>query len=174
MHTKTLLIMDRNGTAPPNGTANGTNTPLQRAEQAEDLLTAVKSLVIDFIHAADVDSATKSEGHGLQQKGSGPRTTLLEHHPPKKLNQLLDFSLPDRGQGREGLLAAAQQVLKFSVNTWDQGFLDKLYASTTPVGLAADLLLSALNSNLHVYQVSPALTIIEKKTAGGAGGDVWV
>ena len=58
-----------------------------------------------------------------------------------------------------------QNVLKYSVNTWDQGFLDKLYASTTPVGLAADLLLSSLNTNLHVYQVSPALTVIEKQTA---------
>jgi glutamate/tyrosine decarboxylase-like PLP-dependent enzyme len=57
-----------------------------------------------------------------------------------------------------------QKVLQYSVNTWDQGFLDKLYAATTPVGLAADLLLSALNSNLHVYQVSPALTMIEKQT----------
>ena len=55
-------------------------------------------------------------------------------------------------------------VLKYSVNTWDQGFLDKLYASTTPVGMAADLLLSALNTNVHVYQVSPALTLIEKQT----------
>ena len=42
--------------------------------------------------------------------------------------------------------------------------MDKLYASTTPVGLAADLLLSALNTNLHVYQVSPALTTVEKAT----------
>lgn len=43
--------------------------------------------------------------------------------------------------------------------------MDKLYAATTPVGLAADLLLSALNTNLHVYQVSPALTVIERQTA---------
>ena len=58
-----------------------------------------------------------------------------------------------------------QDVLHYSVNTWDQGFLDKLYSSITPVGLAADLLLSALNTNLHVFQVSPALTVIEKHTA---------
>ena len=156
--------MDRNGATIPDRTTNGQKAPLQRAEEADDLLNAVKGLIVDFIHAADVESSTKHEGHGLQQKGSGPRTTLLEHHPPKKLSQLLDLSLPDQGQGRDGLLAAAQQVLKYSVNTWDQGFLDKLYASTTPVGLAADLLLSALNTNLHVYQVSPALTVIEKRT----------
>jgi glutamate/tyrosine decarboxylase-like PLP-dependent enzyme len=89
---------------------------------------------------------------------------LVEHHPPQKLGPLLDVSLPDEGRGKDGLLQAMQKVLQYSVNTWDQGFLDKLYAATTPVGLAADLLLSALNSNLHVYQVSPALTMIEKQT----------
>lgn len=104
------------------------------------------------------------EGHGLQQKGKGPRSVLVEHHPPQKLTPLLDVSLPDEGTGKDGLLQAVQKVLQYSVNTWDQGFLDKLYAATTPVGLAADLLLSALNSNLHVYQVSPALTVIEKQT----------
>lgn len=76
----------------------------------------------------------------------------------------MDFSIPESGQGKDGLIAAAQQLLKFSVNTWDQGFLDKLYASTTPVGLASDMLLSALNTNVHIYDVSPALTLIEKET----------
>jgi glutamate/tyrosine decarboxylase-like PLP-dependent enzyme len=104
------------------------------------------------------------EGRGLQQKGKGPRSVLVEHHPPQKLQPLLDVSLPDEGRGKDGLLQAVQKVLQYSVNTWDQGFLDKLYAATTRVGLAADLLLSALNSNLHVYQVSPALTVIEKQT----------
>ena len=101
----------------------------------------------------------------MQQPGQGPRTVLVEHHPPKKLRQLLDVSLPSEGQGKNGVLRMVQDVLRLSVNTWDQGFLDKLYASTTPVGLAADLLLSSLNTNLHVYQVSPALTVIEKQTS---------
>lgn len=130
-----------------------------------ELLKAVKDLVIPFIRSADDDASTKSEGHGLQQAGHGPRTVLVEHHPPKKLRQLLDVPLPEQGQGKDGLLRMVQDVLKYSVNTWDQGFLDKLYASITPVGLAADLLLTALNTNLHVYQVSPALIMIEKETS---------
>jgi glutamate/tyrosine decarboxylase-like PLP-dependent enzyme len=125
----------------------------------------VKGSVIDFIRAADDDASTKGQGHGLQQSGKGPRTVLVEHHPPRKLQQLLNFSLPVQGQGKDGLLRIVQSVLQYSVNTWDQGFLDKLYASITPVGLAADLLLSSLNTNLHVYQVAPALIVIEKQTA---------
>ncbi|KAI7090090.1 PLP-dependent transferase [Hortaea werneckii] len=150
-----------------NGTSlsNGQQKPLQRADEAEDLLSSVKELVIPFIRAADEDAATKAEGHGLQQPGQGPRSVLVEHHPPKKLRQLIDLSLPAQGQGKDGMMQMVHDVLRYSVNTWDQGFLDKLYAATTPVGLAADLLLSSLNTNLHVYQVSPALTVIEKQTS---------
>ncbi|KAJ4422643.1 Glutamate decarboxylase 2, partial [Gnomoniopsis sp. IMI 355080] len=56
-------------------------------------------------------------------------------------------------------------LLTHSVNTWDQGFLDKLYSAPSPVGLASELLLAALNTNVHVYTVSPALTVLEKLTA---------
>lgn len=85
---------------------------------------------------------------------------------PEDLTKRLALSLPPgAGLGREGLLSAARAVLAHSVNTWDQGFLDKLYASTNAPGVAAELLLAALNTNLHVYQVSPALTAVEKHTA---------
>lgn len=72
--------------------------------------------------------------------------------------------LPEHGLGRDGFIDMVKKTFQYSVNVWDQGFLDKLYATTTPVGLAADLVLSSLNTNVHVYQVSPALTIIEKQT----------
>lgn len=46
----------------------------------------------------------------------------------------LGFSLPKQeGKGREGFLETVKGVLKYSVNTWDQGFLDKLSASTNAV-----------------------------------------
>jgi glutamate decarboxylase len=58
---------------------------------------------------------------------------LVEHHQPEELVKLMDFKLPVEGKGKEGLLQTVEQVLKYSVNTWDQGFLDKLYASTNAV-----------------------------------------
>ncbi|KAK8910051.1 hypothetical protein QC760_001030 [Botrytis cinerea] len=139
--------------------------PLNRADEVEDLLNAVQSLIIPFIRSADEDATTKHTGHGKAIPGGGPRTTLLEHHKPEKLLQLLDFNLPINGRGKHGLLSTVEQVLKYSVNTWDQGFLDKLYASTNAVGIISELILAVLNTNVHVYQVSPALTIIEKTTA---------
>jgi len=75
----------------------------------------------------------KHSGHGLVVPGGGPRTALVEHHKPEKLVQILDFKLPENGGGKAGLLKMVDTVLKYSVNTWDQGFLDKLYASTNAV-----------------------------------------
>lgn len=121
--------------------------------------------MIPFIHSADEDADAKKTGHGLQIEGGGPRTVLVEGHKPQKLVQLLDLELPENGQGRQGFLQMVEKILQYSVNTWDQGFMDKLYASTDAPGVASELILAVLNTNLHVYQVSPALTIIEKTTS---------
>ncbi|KAN0102043.1 glutamate decarboxylase-like protein-like protein 1 [Hyaloscypha variabilis] len=157
--------MALNGTSLP--VRNGsTKVPvLNRADEVDDLLKAVQSLIVPFIRSADEDASTKPTGHGLALPGGGPRTSLAEHHKPEKLLSLMNFQLPDDGKGKVGLLATVEEVLKYSVNTWDQGFLDKLYASTNAVGVISELLLSVLNTNLHVFQVSPALTVIEKTTA---------
>lgn len=86
--------------------------------------------------------------------------------PPAQLQARLRDVLPaGEGTGKDGLLAAISQILTYSVNTWDQGFLDKLYSSPTPVGVVAEMLLASLNTNVHVYSVSPALTVLEKLTA---------
>ncbi|KAF1923603.1 glutamate decarboxylase 1 [Didymella exigua CBS 183.55] len=147
---------------------NGTEPHLGRSEEVKDLLDAVQELIIPFIAAADRDAETKHTGHGLAIKGGAPRTALVEHHPPKKLEALLQdhLKIGDHVEtGKHRLIDLVGSVLKYSVNTWDQGFLDKLYASTNAVGLVSELLLAVLNTNVHVYQVSPVLTLIEKATA---------
>lgn len=121
--------------------------------------------MIPFIRSADHDARSKEKGHGRQADGGGPRTTLVEYHKAQKLIQLLDFKLPNEGQGQAGFLKWVEKILQYSVNTWDQGFMDKLYASSDAAGVASELILAVLNTNLHVYQVSPALTIIEKTTS---------
>ncbi|PBP25216.1 hypothetical protein BUE80_DR003685 [Diplocarpon rosae] len=155
--------MASDGTSPP--VRNAVQKPFNRAEELDDLLKAVQSMIVPFIRSADEDAATKHTGHGLAIPGGGPRTVLVEYHKPEKLNSIMNFDLPGNGKGKEGLLATVEQVLQYSVNTWDQGFLDKLYASTNAVGVISELLLAVLNTNLHVFQVSPALTVIEKTTA---------
>ncbi|KAG9244121.1 glutamate decarboxylase-like protein-like protein 1 [Calycina marina] len=155
--------MSLNGIAIP--FTNGKETPLKRADEVDDLLNAVQLLIVPFIRSADEDAVQKHTGHGLAVPGGGPRTALVEHHNPAKLVDLMKLDLPGEGKGKEGLLETVEQVLRYSVNTWDQGFLDKLYASTNAVGVISELILAVLNTNLHVFQVSPALTVIEKTTA---------
>jgi glutamate decarboxylase len=58
----------------------------------------------------------------------------------------MNFELSEDGKGKEGLLATVEQLLKYSVNTWDQGFLDKLYASTNAVSPLPLYLLQRLRS----------------------------
>ena len=123
----------------------------------------MKSLVVEFIRSADNNAPSDAPNGNPQDTELEDRPSIVRHHPPKKLQHLLaSFALPNQGAGRDGLITVCRDILDYSVNTWGQGFLDKLYASPTPVGLAADLLLSALNTNVHVYEVSPALTLIEK------------
>ena len=125
----------------------------------------MKGLVINFIQSADDNApSSQSQINDLQRPDDGRKSAIVEQHTPKQLQRRLDFSLPDQGQGRHGLVSTAENILRYSVNTWNQGFLDKLYASPAPVGLAADLLLTTLNTNVHIYDVSPALTLIEKET----------
>src|SRR5689334_21416622 len=112
-----------------------------------------------FIRAADEDTYQRG---GDEVK---PHTALVEYQAPQDLQTALNLGISETGQGQEGLLKILDQVLRYSVNTWHQGFLDKLYASTNAPGVASELILAVLNTNVHVYQVSPALTVIEKYTA---------
>jgi glutamate/tyrosine decarboxylase-like PLP-dependent enzyme len=88
----------------------------------------------------------------------------VDYHSPASLQSALSLTIPTTGLGSTGLLSTLRSILANSVNTFAPGFLDKLYSSTNAPGIAADLILSVLNTNLHVYQVSPVLTLIEKHT----------
>lgn len=108
----------------------------------------MQQLILPFIRQADEDASVKPSGHGRSVAGGAPRTALVEQHKPERLAQILDFKLPQAGGGKEALLGVVDDVLNYSVNTWDQGFLDKLYASTNAVGVVSELLLATLNTNV--------------------------
>ncbi|RAH72337.1 pyridoxal phosphate-dependent decarboxylase family protein [Aspergillus aculeatinus CBS 121060] len=139
------------------------SSPADRAEEVKSLLSAVEDLLIPFIRSADLDPLASNESPSPNDDNENG-TSLVEHKRPEELQRLLQLSLPQEGTGQNGLVDVLRQVLRYSVNTWHQGFLDKLYASTNAPGVASELILAALNTNVHVYQVSPALTVIEKYT----------
>ncbi|KAI8093458.1 pyridoxal phosphate-dependent transferase [Halteromyces radiatus] len=73
----------------------------------------------------------------------------------------MDFTLPDNGAGIEDTFELIKDTLKFSVNTWNPRFMDKLYAGTNPIGVISEIILAVLNSNSHVYHCSPVLSLME-------------
>lgn len=97
------------------------------------LLGAVRQLVIPFVQRADDAAAHKLAGKVPRDPTGEPLNALVESRQPDELAAKLKLVLPAQGQGKDGLLDAISKILRHSVNTWDQGFLDKLYASNTPV-----------------------------------------
>ncbi|KAI2780078.1 PLP-dependent transferase [Daldinia loculata] len=146
---------------------NGADEPkLNRADEVEDLIDAVKSLLIPFIRDADKAASSRASGFiAADAQGTPGRNVLVDSHKPEELVKKLRISIPEEGVGKEGLLDIIQTILRYSVNTWDQGFMDKLYSSINPVGVISELVLTVLNTNVHVWKTSPALTIIEKTAA---------
>ncbi|KAL2866963.1 uncharacterized protein BJX67DRAFT_372153 [Aspergillus lucknowensis] len=156
--------------------AKGKNTNSNTGENSKSRLemaraSAVEDLLIPFIRSADHDAlgseSQKSDGskrNGVLGEHDIVGTSLVDYKKPKELQRILRLNLPQQGAGQDGLIEVLRQVLQYSVNTWHQGFLDKLYASTNAPGVASELILAALNTNVHVYQVSPALSVIEKHT----------
>lgn len=132
---------------------------LSRADELKSLLNAVLAQIIPFIQKAD------GERKAHQRRQPISRSSLVESHSPSDLTSILlsngALSIPDEGTGQPGLLDSLTSILKYSVNTSNPGFLDKLYSAPLPPGIAADLILSALNTNVHVYQVSPVLSLVE-------------
>ncbi|KLJ08999.1 glutamate decarboxylase [Blastomyces silverae] len=133
----------------------------ERSEEVRNLLSAVQERLVAFIQSADQDDFSSAK----VEDGSTHRSALVQPMKPEELQAVLNLEIPASGQGQDGLLRILDQVLQYSVNTWHQGFIDKLYASTNAPGIAAELIIASLNTNVHVYPVSPALTVIEKYTA---------
>ncbi|KAL2404916.1 L-aspartate decarboxylase dtxS4 [Exophiala dermatitidis] len=134
-------------------------TAPSRAQELQTLLSAVIAQLIPFIEAADTETRAHENHEAIT------KSALVDLHPASELRTILTdtktLSLPEQGLGQSGLISTLCSILQYSVNTSCPGFLDKLYAAPVPPGIAADLVLSILNTNLHVYQVSPALSLIE-------------
>lgn len=130
-----------------------------RVEELEKILKPAIDIVIK--HVRDTDSGKADIGHRFED--------------PKQLYNILNLTDLQKVFGRsiqrdstkpaQEIVSVFEKILQNSVNTWHPGFMDKLYASTNPVGVLSDLLLSVLNTNSHVFTVSPALTAIERKVA---------
>ncbi|PIA12738.1 PLP-dependent transferase [Coemansia reversa NRRL 1564] len=93
-------------------------------------------------------------------------TTIFRDKPPEILRQELDLSLfPEHGVGKSEIWHDVRTICATATNTWNSGFLYKLYAAPTPIGVVGETLLGVLNNNAHVFHASPAGTLIETAVA---------
>lgn len=118
-----------------------------RAEEIDTLLTLLHPKIVAYVRDADTKGA------------------LGTYHEPHELKKIFAENTAVFAGGIRGdttqLMRVLDDVLRLSVNTWSPGFMDKLYATNNPIGVVADLVLSLLNTNSHVYTVSPVLSVVE-------------
>lgn len=133
-----------------------------RVQELDRLLQLVVPKIVAHVARADprlphYDAAALGTFHApLELKAQ-----LLT--PPLAL-ALASDGIGGRGKSPEdagALNEVIDKVLNLLVNTWSPGFLDKLYALNNPIGVVSDLILLVLNTNLHVYTVSPVLSVLE-------------
>lgn len=150
--------MTVNGTIATNGagtSATSSRSPLQTEAasiEAARILPQTLQLVQDFIAS-----------------GEKPDTYVAPWGSIPDFRKAVSLSLPEKANPTDdgALLEAIKLVFDNSVNPWTGRFLDKLYAAPTPVGIAADLVLSAVNANAHVMSASPVLSLAEERCVEG-------
>jgi glutamate decarboxylase len=135
-----------------------------RSSEAGQLIWTVAPRLLAYLRDAELETARHRLGPLSQH--SSTTTSLVDaiSLSPHALHEKLEptLTLPLDGLGANGLDQTLAEVLKYSVNTSAPGFLDKLTSAPSPPAIAAELILAVLNTNLHVYHVSPVLTLIEK------------
>ena len=74
----------------------------------------------------------------------------------------LDLAGDQEGVDMDTLSAAVQTVMENSVRSSHPLFLNQLYSGVDPIALGGEWLASALNANVHTFEVAPVLTEVEK------------
>ncbi|GEQ70428.1 hypothetical protein JCM33374_g4105 [Metschnikowia sp. JCM 33374] len=124
-----------------------------RVQELDELLKLLHPRILSYVASADSGSEDYKQG------------SLGSYHEPQFLKEIFttDEGISEKGlqKDQKRLFNNIDNVLKYSVNTWNPGFLDKLYASNNPIGVVGDIILSLLNTNSHVYTVSPVVSVIE-------------
>lgn len=129
-----------------------------RVQELEDIVKPALDLIINYVR--DIDTGKRNIGPRFEDPKEVYKILDLENLQVKFSNALQNDSDPS---GK--MLKVFGKILDNSITTWHPGFMDKLYVGTNPIGLLSDLLLAILNTNSHVFTVSPALSVIERKVS---------
>jgi glutamate/tyrosine decarboxylase-like PLP-dependent enzyme len=83
-----------------------------------------------------------------------------------ELNELFLSDLPLEGSPIEELIEGCREIIKASRHNGHPRFFGYVASPSTPIGAWADLIASALNSNVTSWRSAPAATTIERTVIG--------
>lgn len=89
---------------------------------------------------------------------------VLRFKTPAELRSLVNFDISKDRIGLEALKKLCDDAFEYSVNTDHPRFYNQLFAGPDKYGLAGDLVVSALNTNAHTYEVAPFFIMAEIAT----------
>lgn len=90
-----------------------------------------------------------------------PKTTNISKFTmPKDIIAKLG-EIGDAPGTNDECLDVIETTFEYSMKTLHPLFMDKLYASSDPIGQVAELVIAVLNTNVHVYHVSPVFSVME-------------
>lgn len=87
---------------------------------------------------------------------------VVDFKHPEELRQLLDFGIPQSGDGNKKLLQLCEDITKYSVKTAHPRFFNQLYGGQDIFALAGAWLTETLNGSLYTYEVAPVFTLMEQ------------
>lgn len=96
-------------------------------------------------------------------EGTSRQNKVVEWKSPESLRAALDFKLPEEGVSHEELLSLAQNVIRYSVKTGHPRFVNQLFSSLDPYGLAGQWLTDSLNPSVYTFEVSPVFSLMEEE-----------
>lgn len=90
-----------------------------------------------------------------------PKSTKLNHFslPPEIIKTL--GPLKEKEASIDECMETIRTTMKYSLKTMHPLFMDKLYAGSDPIGQVAEYIVAVLNTNCHVYHVSPVFSVME-------------
>ncbi|WAR04442.1 DCE1-like protein, partial [Mya arenaria] len=105
---------------------------------------------------------------------------VLDFHHPHQLREMMDHCLyvDNKPRDLEQLLSDCKETLKYCVKTAHPHFLNQLSTGIDIIGLAAEWVTAAANTNMFTYEIAPVFTLMEetvlqrmKQLIGWSDGD---
>uniref|UniRef100_G1N532 Glutamate decarboxylase 2 n=1 Tax=Meleagris gallopavo TaxID=9103 RepID=G1N532_MELGA len=91
-------------------------------------------------------------------------TKVIDFHYPNELLQEYNWELAEQPQTLEEILLNCRTTLKYAIKTGHPRYFNQLSTGLDMVGLAADWLTSAANTNMFTYEIAPVFVLLEYVT----------